>query len=86
MSIPKAPIGAEAENIGKVVAIQVFPRKTSDPDTIDLESMEKHVGILESYYHDKNGFVFRLVGGERVFTSYKKQRVEIFNKEEQEQS
>lgn len=75
------PIGAKPENIGKIVAVQIFKRNDVDPDVIVLDSMEKHVGVLQMYYHDKDGFVFRLVGGERIFTNYNKQRVEIFNKE-----
>lgn len=72
------PIGAEPKNIGKVVTIQVFRRVTGDIDTIRPETLEKHVGILQSYYDDKRGFIFCLVGGSAQITLHPNQYVEIF--------
>lgn len=64
--------------IGRVVTIQVFKRKSSAADEILPDSLEKYVGTLESYYTNKDGFMFRLVGGERVFVVHAKQHIEFF--------
>lgn len=73
----KMPVGADPRNIGKVVTIQMFRRESEGSDKLDSESLEKHVGILQSYHNNKDGFMFRFVGGERIFALHKKHYVEI---------
>ena len=77
MSSNTLPVGAEAKNIGKVVTVQVFKRETNAPETLRLETLEKHVGVLQTYHHNSQGFTFCLVGGARVTSTYKSQYVEI---------
>lgn len=74
MAIPK---GFTADLIGKVVTVNVFLREGSGSDELKSDSMAKHVGTLQAYYHDKNGFVFQLVGCTPVGATHTGHYVEV---------
>lgn len=71
------PTGLTPDLIGKVVSVQIFMREETNSDNIDRESMRKHVGTLEMYYHDQNEIVFKLVGGESEASRYEDYYLEI---------
>lgn len=72
----EAPVHATPENIGKVVIIQTIER---DGDELDLDSLVKVVGILESFVCSKNGFAFKLKGNAAYDTvRYEDKVVEIY--------
>lgn len=76
----KVPSGLSEHNIGRVVKVQVFRLNGSDTDgdTINTESLEKYVGILKGYYHDKNGLIIKLDSFENIVTAWKKHHVEVY--------
>lgn len=63
MSLPQ---GLTPQAIGNVVTFNVFLRKAENSDSLALESMEKYVGTLESYFCDTKEFAFKFVGANAV--------------------
>jgi hypothetical protein len=56
------PEGVSPKLIGKVVTINVIERTEDNSGSLDLETMEKYVGTLQSYFSDAERFDFMLVG------------------------
>lgn len=61
-------IGADPENIGKVVTVQVFDLESAGE--LILESLTKYVGTLEAYILKPNSFEFKLFGMNAVEAQY----------------
>lgn len=76
MSEHKLPVGLHENNIGKVVKVQVFRR--NGEETIDTETLEKHVGVLESYSHDRHSIAIKIRGLNLIVESRKNRLVEVY--------
>jgi hypothetical protein len=76
MSEHKLPSGLHKNNVGKVVSVQVFRR--NGEDTIDTETLEKHVGMLESYSHDRHAIHIKIRGLTLITAARAKHLVEVY--------
>jgi hypothetical protein len=56
------PADIDSSLIGKVVVLQVIPRKDNADGQLDMDRMEKFVGLLEAYSITRNAFIFRIKG------------------------
>jgi len=72
----RIPTGLNEDNIGRVVKVQIF-RRTSD-DTIDTDSLQKHVGTLEGFSFDRKQLDIKLKGLNIIMASRIKNLVEVY--------
>lgn len=73
----KSVNNAVPENIGKIVTVQIFERKETGGDELDLNSLEKYVGTLQAYYHSHDGIVLKLEGVDPIGINQQLKYVEI---------
>lgn len=76
MTEQKIPASLNELNIGKIVKVQVFRRK--DKDTIDTDTLEKYVGVLEAFAFDHISIVVKIAGLPSISTSRARQLVEVY--------
>lgn len=75
------PSELKAEHIGKIVTVQIFRRTENDGDTLEPESLEKHVGILEGFWFDRSSLHIRIKGLPMSTSSRRRHYVEVHVKE-----
>lgn len=78
MADSKIPSGLHVRNIGKLVTVQVLKRVSKDSDTLDLDTLQKYVGVLEAYSFDRLAISVKLRGLPMITGARSMHTVEIY--------
>jgi hypothetical protein len=72
------PSGATPGNIGKIVTVQIIPRKEDGTDELDLDNAVKNVGRLMAYSATPDGFGYTLEGCDELGIKWDKFTIELY--------
>lgn len=74
MSSKKVPYVLRIANVGKPVEVKVYLR---DGRGVNSESLDRFVGTLEGFWHNKDSLTIKLHGFDRIVTTWADNYVEV---------